>query len=527
MKVLASDKIAETGLKMLRDAGLEADMKTKLPEEELCKIIGDYDALIVRSETKVTPKVIEAAKKLRIIGRAGVGVDNVDLPAATKRGIIVVNSPEGNTIAAAELSLALILSMSRNIPQAYFSMKGGKWDRSKFTGTEIYGKTVGIVGLGKIGGRVASYVSAMGAKVIGSDPFVTKERAAELGVELVSPDDVLSRSDIISFHIPKTKETENMINTQTIAKMKNGVRLVNCARGGIINEADLCEALKSKKVAAAALDVFAKEPADPANPLFSLDNIVFVPHLGAATVEAQVNVAIDVVEQIIQVLKGGSARSAVNIPAFKPDVLSKVGPYMVLAEKIGSLAGQLFAGPTEEVKIEYDGEIGQLDVAPLSVAVLKGLLEPVMQEGVNFVNAPLIAKERGIKVVESKSIEPKDFKSLITVKLESGKEKRIVQGALFDPPYGERLVGVDGFKVDVTPSGYILVLKNIDKPGMIGKVGTFLGKHNINIAAMDVGRVKVGERAVMVLNVDSDVPEKALKELEKTEGIEGAKLVRL
>lgn len=527
MKVLASDKIAETGLKMLRDAGMEADMKTKLPEEELIKIIGDYDALIVRSETKVTPKVIEAGKKLKIIGRAGVGVDNVDLPAATKRGIIVVNSPEGNTIAAAELTLAMILAMSRNIPQAYSSLKEGKWDRSKFTGSEIYGKTVGIVGLGKIGGRVASYLSTMGAKVIGCDPFVSKERAEELGVELKTLDQVLSGSDIISFHIPKTKETENMINAQTIAKMKDGVRIVNCARGGIINEADLYEALKSKKVAAAALDVFAKEPADPLNPLFTLDNLVFVPHLGAATVEAQENVAIDVVEQIIQVLKGGSARAAVNIPAFKPEVIAKVKPYMNLAEKLGSLAGQLFGGAIEEVKIEYDGEIGQFDVAPLSVAIVKGLLEPVLSESVNFVNAPMIAKERGIKIIESKSIEPKDFKNLITIKLESGAVKRSVQGTLFEPPFGERLVGIDGFKVDAQPAGFMLILNNIDKPGMIGKVGTFLGKHGINIAAMDVGRVKVGEKAVMVLNVDSEVPESTLKEIAKIEGIQGAKLVKV
>jgi D-3-phosphoglycerate dehydrogenase len=502
MKVLASDKIAESGLKMLRDAGIEADMKTKLPEEELCKIIGDYDALIVRSGTKVTPKVIAAGKNLKIIGRAGVGVDNVDLPSATKRGIIVVNSPEGNTIAAAEQTLTLILAMARNIPQAYNSLRAGKWERNKFTGTELYKKVIGVVGLGKIGGRVASYLVAMGAKVIGSDPFVSKERADELGIELKSLDEVISSSEIITLHIPKTKDTENLISKKTIAKMKDKVRIVNCARGGVVSEEDLYEALKSGKVAAAALDVYSKEPPDPKNPLFTLDNIVVAPHLGAATVEAQENVAIDVVEQIIDVLKGGQARSAVNIPSMKPDVIAKVKPYMGLAEKLGSLASQLFGGAFNEVKVEYDGEIAVHDVSPLSIAILKGLLEPVMQESVNFVNAPIIAKERGIKVIEGKSAEPKDFKSLITVKLEAGKIKRSVQGTLFEPPYGERLVGIDGFKVDVVPSGYMLILNNIDKPGMIGKVGTFLGKHKINIAAMDVGRVKVGERAVMVLNVD-------------------------
>ncbi len=527
MRVLASDKIAESGLKKLRDAGFVADMKTKLSEDELCKIIGDYDALIVRSGTKVTPKVIEAGKKLKIIGRAGVGVDNVDLLTATKRGIIVVNSPEGNTIAAAEQTLALILAMARNIPQAYNSIRSGKWERSKFTGTELYNKVIGVVGLGKIGGRVASYLNTMGAKVIGSDPFISKERANELGVELKSSDDVLSESDIITLHIPKTKETENFINSKTIAKMKDGVRIVNCARGGVVDETDLYEALKSGKVAAAALDVYSKEPPDPKNPLFTLDNVVTAPHLGAATVEAQENVAIDVVEQIIDVLGGGQARSAVNIPAMKPDVIAKVAPYMELAEKLGSLASQLFGGAFEEVKIEYDGEIAEFDISPLSVAILKGLLEPVLQESVNFVNAPFIAKERGVKVIEGKSVEPKDFRNLITIKLKAGKVKRSVQGTLFEPPYGERLVGIDGFKVDVTPSGYMLIINNIDKPGMVGKVGTFLGKHDINIAAMDVGRVKIGEKAVMVLNVDSEIPEKTVKEITKMEGIEEATLVKV
>jgi len=527
MKVLASDKIAESGLKMLKDAGLHADMKTKLPEDELCKIIGEYDALIVRSGTKVTPRVIESGKKLKIIGRAGVGVDNVDLPSATKRGIIVVNSPEGNTIAAAEHTLTLILAMARNIPQAYNSLRSGKWERSKFTGTELYNKVIGVIGLGKIGGRVASYLSAMEAKVIGSDPFISEERAKELGVELKSLDEVIAQSEIITLHIPKTKDTEDLINSKTIAKMKDGVRIVNCARGGVVNENDLYEAVKSGKVAAAALDVYSKEPPDFQSPLFTLENIITVPHLGAATLEAQENVAIDVVEQIIDVLKGGQARSAVNIPAMKPEVIKKVKPYMGLAEKLGSLASQLFGKAFDEVKIEYDGEISTLDVSPLNVAILKGLLEPVMQESVNFVNAPLIAKERGIKVVEGKSSEPKDFKNLITIKLESGNVKRSVQGTLFEPPYGERVVGIDGYKVDVDPAGYLLILSNIDKPGMIGKVGTFLGKHNINIAAMDVGRVKVGEKAVMVLNIDQEVQDKIIKEITKTEGIEGATLVKI
>ena len=358
MKVLASDKIAESGLKKLKDAGFEVDMKTGLSEDELVKIIPEYDALVVRSETKVTSKIIEAGKKLKIIARAGVGVDNVDLPSATKKGIIVVNSPEGNTIAAAEHTWAMLLAMSRNIPQAQASLRSGKWERSKFTGVEVYGKTLGILGLGKIGSHVAEYAIAFGMKVIAFDPFVTKEYADKLGVELKDVDSVIKGSDYITLHLPKNKDTANLINAEKIKLMKDGVRIVNCARGGIINENDLAEALKSKKVAAAAIDVYDKEPPEPTNPLLSIDNAVTVPHLGAATVEAQVNVAIDVVEQIIEVLKGGSARAAVNIPSMKPEVLKAVAPFMKLAEKMGKLAGQLAEGPINDVKIGYFGEVG-------------------------------------------------------------------------------------------------------------------------------------------------------------------------
>ncbi len=527
MKVLASDKIADDGLKMLKDAGFQADMKPKLSEDELVKIIGDYDGLVIRSGTKVTKKIIDAAKKLKIIGRAGVGVDNVDLPGATAKGIIVVNSPEGNTIAAAEQTVALMLAMVRNIPEAYNSLKGGKWERSKFTGTEVYGKVLGVVGLGKIGAHVAKIALGLNMRVIATDPFVTEERASEIGVELKSFDDVIKEADIITIHVPKTKDTENLINSETIKKMKDGVRIVNAARGGIVNEADLAQALKSGKVRAAAVDVYSKEPPEPSNPILSAPNCVIAPHLGAATEEAQINVAIDVIEQIIDVLKGGNARTAVNIPSMKPAVLAKVQPYMGLVEKLGKLASQLVSGAAKEIEVTYSGEVSEHDVSPLTLALLKGYLEPIMEESiVNFVNAPILAKERGIKVIESKSEEAADFKNLVSVKVKSGKQRRIVEGTVFEA-FGDRLVGIDGFKVDAVPSGHILVLNNIDKPGMIGKVGTFLGKHNINIAAMDVGRVKIGERAVMVLNVDSDVSEKLLKEISKLEGIEAATSVKL
>jgi D-3-phosphoglycerate dehydrogenase len=345
-------------------------------------------------------------------------------------------------------------------------------------------------------------------------------------VELKKLDGIIKEADFITFHIPKTKETANMINKDSLAKMKKGVRLVNVARGGIINEADLAEALKGGQVAAAALDVFEKEPLPADSPLLALDNVIVTPHLGASTVEAQVNVAVDVVEQIIEVLKGGAARSAVNIPSMKPELIAPVKPYMGVAEKLGALAAQIVSGAVSGVTVEYSGEVAEADVSPLTTTVLKGLLAPMMDVVVNFVNAPHIAKERGIEVIESKNKEAKDFASLISVKIKSAKGDREVGGTVFTGA-GDRLVMIDGFRVDAEPEGYLLILGNIDKPGMIGKVGTFLGKHKINIASMDVGRLKQGQKAVMVLNVDSAVSDKVLKEMAKIEGISDATLVKL
>ena len=526
MKVLASDKVDEVGLKMLKDAGIDAEMKTGLSEADLIKIIPQYDALIVRSATKVTPKIIEAGKNLKIIGRAGVGVDNVDLPTATKNGVIVVNSPEGNTVAAAEHTWAMLLAMARSIPQAYAKLKAGNWDRKSFKGIEVLNKTLGVVGLGKIGRRVASYALGMGMKVIAFDPYVTEEYAASLGVEVKTFDEVIQSADFITFHIPKTKETANLINKDSIAKMKKGVRMVNVARGGIINEKDLADACKSGQVAAAALDVFDKEPLAADSPLLKLDNVIVTPHLGASTVEAQVNVVIDVAEQIIEVLKGGAARSAVNIPSMKPELIAPVRPYMGIAEKLGTLAAQLAHGAVSKVYIEYSGEIAEKDVSPLSTSLLKGLLTPALDVVVNFVNAPLIAKERGIEIVESKNKEAKDFASLIRVKIDAAKGSREVGGTVFEG-VGDRLVLIDGFRVDAEPKDYLLIISNIDKPGMIGKVGSFLGEHKINIASMDVGRIKVGEKAVMVLNVDNTVSDEVLQKITKLDGISDATLVKL
>jgi len=526
MKVLAADKIDEMGLKMLQLAGIEAEMKTGLSEDELIKIIPEYDALVVRSDTKVTQKIIEAGKNLKIIARAGVGVDNVDLPSATKYGIVVVNSPEGNTVAAAEHTWAMLLSMARQIPQAHAKLKSGVWDKKSFKGNEVLNKTLGIIGLGKIGKRVATYALGMGMKVIAFDPYVTEDYAKGMGVELKSLDNLFQESDFITVHIPKMKETANLINAETIAKMKKGVRIINVARGGIIDEKALYEALKSGQVAAAALDVFEKEPIPSDSPLLTLDNVVVTPHLGASTVEAQINVSIDVIEQIIEVLKGGSARSAVNIPSMRPELIAPVKPYMGLAERLGSLMAQIVSGAVSRVTVEYSGEVAEHDISPLTVTVLKGLLTPIMDVAINFVNAPFLAKERGIEVIEKKSRDAKDFSSLISVRVQSAKGEREVGGAVFSG-IGDRLVSIDGFRVDIVPSGYLLFISNIDKPGMVGKIGTFLGEHNINIASMDLGRIKAGEKAIMVLNIDNQVSDAILQQIIKIEGILDATPVKL
>lgn len=525
MKVLVADKLAKEGVEKLKSAGLSVDVITGQTEDQLVAIIANYDAMIVRSETKVTPAIIDAAANLKIIARAGVGVDNVNLDAATKKGIIVVNSPEGNTIAAAELSFAMMLAMARNIPQAVASLKSGKWDRGKFMGSELYDKVLGVVGLGKIGSHVASYAQSLGMRVIAYDPFVNEEYAKKLGVDVKDLDSVLKAADYITFHIPKNKETLKLINKDKFAIMKDGVRLINCARGGIIDEADLLEALKSGKVKAAAIDVFEKEPA-VGNPLIEHENVIATPHLGASTLEAQVNVAVDVVDQIIDVFKGESARAAVNIPSMRPDVLAPVKPFLKLAEKLGKFAAQIIDGAIEEVEISYLGDLSTHNVAPLTVSVLKGLLEPALAEAVNLVNAGVIAKDRGIKIKEIKSAEAEAFSNLISVKVIAKGKSRLVAGCV-QGSFGERLVRIDDFRTDVVPSGYMIITSHTDKPGMIGSMGTLLGDNKVNIASMDVGRQSIGGKAVMVLNIDNAVSDELLKKMEKISGITEARLVKI
>jgi D-3-phosphoglycerate dehydrogenase len=524
-KVLVSDKLAKEGIDILKEVA-EVDVNTGLPEDELCKIIGDYDGLVIRSGTTVTAKVLEAATKLKIIGRAGVGVDNVDVPVATEKGVIVVNSPGGNTIAAAELTVAMLLALARNIPQAYHSMINKEWARSKYVGNEVYKKTLGILGLGKIGQEVAKRCQSFGMKVIAYDPFISSEAAEALGVEVVELDECLKRSDYISLHLPKNKETLGMIGTKQFEMMKDGVRIVNCARGGIIDDSALADALKSGKCAGAALDVYLSEPPDFSNELFSLPNVVTTPHLGASTEEAQTNVAIDVAEQIVDVFHGRSARSAVNMPALSPEVLAAVQPFLPLAEKMASLAAQTTEGRPSQISVRYGGELAASETGPITRAVLVGLLRPALGESVNPVNAPLMAKSRGLDVVESKSPEGGDYASLLTIGVTTDKGVNEVSGTLFGARE-MRVVKMGGLPMDFVPEGMVLVSMHTDKPGVIGNVGTLLGNEGINIASMSVGRKIAGETAIMVLNVDAEIPIGVLDKIGQIKGIETVKQVRL
>lgn len=526
-KVLVSDPVAAEGVAILRRAGLDVDVRTGLTKDELIEIIGDYDALAVRSETKVTADVLEAAKNLKIIGRAGVGVDNIDVERATQKGVLVVNSPEGNTIAAAELSVALLLALGRSIAQAAGSMKAGEWKRSKYVGVEVYGKSVGVIGLGKIGREVAKRLLGMEMDVLAYDPFLSKEQAEALGVRLVDLETIYRQSDYITVHVPKTKETAGMIGAAEIEKMRDGVRLINVARGGIIQEGALLEGLQSGKVAGAAIDVWDKEPTDPANPLALHPAVVATPHLGASTEEAQVGVAVDIAEQIVDVLEGRPARAAVNMPSLAPDVLAATLPYLMLAEKIGSLQTQLASGSITSVEVLYAGDFEQGQLVHLTRAVMKGLLQPMLEESVNYVNAPTLGAARGIRITESRSGRGQDYNQLLTVtaKTEEGQQHAIC-GTVFGKS-DQRIVHLDGYSVDFKPEGFLIVTQHTDRPGIVGRVGTLLGTRDVNIAGMYLGRAQERGRAVMALSLDGPATEETMREIAAMDGMESARLVAL
>ena len=526
MKILISDNLSKQGVEILQKAGFTVEVKTKMAKEDLLREIKRYEGLIVRSGTKVTAEVLGAADKLRIIGRAGSGLDNVDLVTATKRGIVVMNTPGGNTVTTAEHTLAMIFALARKIPQANASMKGGKWEKERFMGTELYNKNLGIVGMGQIGSHLAKLAQGVLMNVIAFDPYLAEDQARKLGVEMMTLQDLFRRADIITVHTPLTPETKNIINTETIATMKDGVKIINCARGGIINEKDLVEALKTGKVAGAAFDVFEEEPIKVDHPLLSLENFICTPHIGASTTEAQENVAIGIAEQVVDYLTKGIARGAVNVPSVPADLLPRLQPYITLAEKLGSLQSQLYEGGIEGVTIEYKGEVAGVNVAPLTIAALKGLLTPILEETVNYVNAPVIARERGIEVKEVKSSDAGDFTSLISLQVEAGKKTSRIAGALYsrrDP----RIVQLDSFRVEIVPDGHMLFILNNDRPGVIGDVGQVLGKHAINIARMQCSREEKGGEALLILGVDAPLNTETLRAINTVKNILSVKVVHL
>jgi D-3-phosphoglycerate dehydrogenase len=525
-KILISDPLSKKGIEILdRAKGLKYDFRPGMSPDELKMIIPGYDAIIIRSETKLTAPVIEAANRLKVIGRAGIGVDNVDLGAATKKGIVVMNTPQENAMAAAEHTLAMMMSVARKIPQATASMKGGSWEKKKFLGTELYNKTLGIIGMGIIGTIVADRAKALRMRVVAYDPYLSKEAAEKKGVDLVALDTLLERSDFITVHTPLTEETRNLIDRRAIQKMKPGVILINCARGGIINENDLREAIHEGKVAGAALDVFEKEPA-VGNPLLDLEEVITTPHLGASTGEAQENVAAAIAQQIADFLLLGEARNAVNIPSISPDILPFLTPFIRLGEKLGSFLAQMASHAIEEVFIEFHGEVTVYGIKPVTNSILKGLLAARLGETVNFVNAPVVAKERGIKVIESIQAKAEDFASLISIVARSKMETNTVAGTLFGRKE-LRIVRLNDFLIEAIPEGDILLIDNEDRPGVIGNLGMALGGRNINIATMELGRDRKGGKAIALIHIDSPLPPGALAEILKLPNIISVRHIHL
>ena len=526
MRVLVLDGVSPKGVEILVDGGLVADVNNnKMTEDELIGIIKDYEAVIVRSATKITKRVMENAPNLKVIGRAGVGVDNIDVNEATNKGILVVNAPDGNTIAAAEHTMALIMSVARNVAQANENLKKGKWMRKEYLGVELRNKVLGVIGLGRIGSAVAKRAQGFEMETIGYDPFVSVEKAKSIGIEIMELDEIFAKADFLTIHMPLNKDTRGLIGTAAFEKMQDGVRIVNVARGGIIDEKALHEAVTTGKVAGAALDVFETEPTTE-SPLFDLDNVIVTPHLGASTTEAQVNVALDVAREFVAIANGEMAKAAVNMPAIPADVLAAVKPYLTLGDKLGNLQGQLICGPIEEIEIIYSGELAKQTTAPISTTILKGILDQILQEQVNFVNAPIIAKDRGIKLSETKIEQVEDYANLITVKVKADKCVKSVSGTLFRNN-DIRIVDIDGYRIDAVPEGNMLVIPHQDKPRIIGKVGTLIGAHDINIAGMVVGRKELGGKAVMVIAIDAEVPAETLQEILETEGVIDVKFVSL
>lgn len=516
--ILVSDPVSKQGIEALFSAeDVAVDEKTNLSADELAGIVGQYDGMLVRSQTQVTADIIAAGKKLKVVGRAGVGVDNIDLDAATKNGVVVVNAPDGNTISAAEHTMAMMMAAARHIPQAYASLQAGHWDRKAFRGVELSGKTLGVVGLGRIGTEVANRAKAFHMQIIAYDPFLTKEGAQKLGVSKATVDEVCAEADFITVHTPLTKETRHLLSDAQFQNMKNGVRVVNCARGGIIDEAALYEAIRNGKVAAAALDVYESEP--PAeSPLLQLDEVITTPHLGASTAEAQENVAVTVSEEVLHVLRDVPFKNAVNLPSLTEEVLQKLQPYFLLAEKLGEMVVQLAKGTPVDVEVTYAGELTEVDTAPLTRTVLKGMLSFYLGAKANYVNAPQLAKQHGLAYAVERTPKHGGFTSLITVTFRTDEQEHSVSGTLLNG-YGPRINQIDSYTIDISPEDHLLLIRHTDRPGMIGRAGTILGAYSVNIATMQVGRKDVGGQAIMMLTVDKKAPQQAVAELVNLEDI--------
>ncbi|MFH1070476.1 MAG: phosphoglycerate dehydrogenase [Candidatus Glassbacteria bacterium] len=520
MKILVADKLSPEGLQVLKQAGgMEVEVKAGLSEDELAEAVVDAQALVIRSGAKVTRKVIEAARELKVIGRAGVGVDNVDLEAATERGVVVMNTPDGNTIAAAEHTVGLILALARNIPRANESLRQGQWERAKFIGAELNGKTLGVVGLGRIGSHVARVAQALRMKVIAFDPYYSAERAAEAEVELVDLEELFSRADIVTLHVPATDETRGMVNARMLEKMKPEAFLINCARGALVDEKALEEALAAGRLAGAALDVFSQEP--PAcTGLIAGERVVATPHLGASTREAQINVGVQIAHQVVAALTEGIYDNAVNLPVSDAGLLERFGQFIALTEKIGVFAAQFVSGAVKSVSVSVAGECTEA-ADPLKLALLKGLLTPATGGNVNFVNAPYLARQRGIKV-ETRETESTDYTNLVSCKVTTEQETCRVDGTVFGDQL-PRIVRINEFHMDVNPAGHLLALKNLDVPGVIGQVGTCLGNAGLNIGEYRLGRDESRKNTLSLVSVDSEISDEVV---EKIRAIQGMQLVR-
>jgi D-3-phosphoglycerate dehydrogenase len=513
MKVLVSDNLGQAGIDLLEEApGIDVDVKTGLAPDELQSIIGEYDALVIRSATKVTAELLGHAERLKVIGRAGIGLDNVDIAQATKRGIVVMNTPGGNVVTTAEHTIALMMSLTRNVAQGTASLKAGRWDKKKLQGREIMNKTLGVIGYGKIGSVVADRARGLKMRVMVYDPVVQPEVIEKKGFEPVTLDALYREADYISVHVPKSKATEKLVNRAAFEKMKPGVMVINCARGGIVDEAALQEALESGKAAGAALDVFETEPPPPDHPLLRMENVIATPHLGASTAEAQTNVAVAVAEQIIEYLTHNNIINAVNVPSISGALLARLRPFLHLADRMGCMMAQFSTGQLKEVRIDFNGDFQGLDMSPVTTAFLKGLLERLVPGEVNTVNAPFLAKEKGIRVSEATSDASEEFTNLISVHLLTTESEHRAAGTVFgrsDP----RIVRIDDFRIEIVPEGHLALIHNLDEPGAIGSIGSTLGDNRINISRMQVGREASGENNLILIRTDTPIDEPVIEQV--------------